>query len=235
MFARRRWDDTYHPTMKSKRHILAPFPNTRKLRTNIDLDDIVTASSGKMKSNLTKIVHINQGWASNSELNAFIASFPRLDHLTITPGTVNFRGFTPENRNANLSIQELVFSWWSKIDVLALQDTLSCCPRLKLLSCGLPLKPDQLDFRHDDATYEVSPASIQTMLGPVAKDLINLSLSAIGQNRLQYDGTLLDLSNFPSLKKLRISLSLFMSLDTPAASGVYRLLPKSLEGLQVSI
>lgn len=101
-----------------------PLFRTRKLSINLDLNDIVTTTSGKMKLNMTKIVDLNHLWTSSSELKAFIASLPQVERLTITPATVNFKRTPPENQNRNLSIQELVFAWWSKIDILALQDTL---------------------------------------------------------------------------------------------------------------
>lgn len=233
--SRPNWLHSYERNLRYQGRIFALFPKTTKLCTNLDFQDIFLRTGEEMSSHLTKIVNLNQLWASNSELNLFIALFPRLNHLTITPGTVNFKSNAPENQDTKLSITELVFSWFSKIYVLALQDMLSRCPSLKLLSCGLPLRPNQLDYHDDDATYEVSSSSIQIMLEPVAKILTNLALSAIGQNRNRYDGTVLDLSHFSSLKKLRVSLSLFVSPDAPATGSAYRLLPKSLEVLQVSL
>lgn len=117
---------------------------------------------------------------------------------------------------------------------------------LKYLACSIPvpgpLEPVQSTNPRTRAEpvripYVLSPQSFMPALCCLSQTLTSLCIHSTGQLWDKYDGTRLDFSNFPILKELKASPLCFFSPRSCGFSrdGLYKLLPPSLEHLNVSL
>ena len=123
-----------------------------------------------------------------------------------------------------------------------LEQILQLTPVLRDLGCGIPVRKSLTIWTiHSQGDYpKLSLMGLKESLLPAREHLVSLILS---DNERPYDdwtgihGPCLDLSSFTSLKHLRAPAPCFYASRVPGPSrdGVYKLLPRTLEELQVSL
>lgn len=170
-----------------------------------------------------------------------LISLPRLRSLNIS----NIENFEISNSvlpctysGKRSELQRLDFGG-SQIGPAALKEILlRCQASLKELICCVPVRLEWfeyfLQFRLR-LNCNFSPIQITPILAPAAQTLTKLSLYTGRQDWPDHDRTRMDLGSFVTLKVLAESASYFI---TPLShrlsrSGLYKLLPSSLEKLRV--
>jgi hypothetical protein len=123
-----------------------------------------------------------------------------------------------------------------------LRSLLQMAKQLKTLECGVP-NSEQLPVTNRKKYLQInlSPAEILSAITPVYRTLTTLALCDVYQGYQGYqfihDGSRLDLSGFLALKAIKIPSNLLFQTPEahPSRDGIYKLLPRSLEWIKVSL
>ncbi|KAF8855720.1 hypothetical protein BDZ45DRAFT_497803 [Acephala macrosclerotiorum] len=110
---------------------------------------------------------------------------------------------------------------------------LQCPKALESLTFAVPPFAEQ--FHTAVSTRDFSPRQVGSALMHVKHSLVNLTIYWKLSHR--HDGSRLDLSSFEKLRFISLPSPLFFNIAYPHASrnGVYRVLPRSLETLEVRL
>ncbi|KUJ11438.1 uncharacterized protein LY89DRAFT_674034 [Mollisia scopiformis] len=111
---------------------------------------------------------------------------------------------------------------------VVLRTFLQCPAALETLSFTVPPFAEQ--FQTSTSTRDFSPRKIGDALAPVRHSLVNLTVGSRSIHR--HDGSRLDISAFEKLTHISVPSILFFKSSRPR-DGVYRLLPRSLETLEI--
>ncbi|KAI4211119.1 MAG: hypothetical protein LQ351_006127, partial [Letrouitia transgressa] len=84
-----------------------------------------------------------------------------------------------------------------------------------------------------EMTGPLSPAAVSRTFGPVKSTLQDLELTSGGMLWPSHDQTRLDVSDFVALRILHVPCNCLFPPDSESRSGVYKLLPKSLQTLKI--
>ena len=145
-----------------------------------------------------------------------------------------------EYQRAALSVLKLGTGDMAHLQISELHKLLSIPSKVDTLHCPIPGREQFFQGRRSEALpmdQPLSPSSIVYALSPLRENLTDLQLwDSAGQRWPRHDLSVMDLSAFSSLRKLRAPSSCFFPTSGPQFPrlGVWRLLPQSLQELSVS-
>lgn len=190
--------------------------------------------------NLAELHVIDYSYTSKDLL--VYLSLPRSKKLEINDTILGTSLVVPDYlAQRRCTVEQLKLTSFASEDLSTL---LRLTPRLKDLTCYAPdagrssgvwnwSDPDLLD---DARRKPLSPGGMTDILKPVIDGLESLNLSIMQDSWVVHDGSRLDLGSSEVLKTVMVEAYLFFNNDTVYESrmGLWKLLPKSIESLQVS-
>ena len=231
---------------KKTNELLSLLPNVEYVRVKTDPDCLPLTLDFLARNRAMKLRKLRLPWlgVSLNDVVAYLA-IPNLDDLGVDyPSSkqklqldiLRCREGLPRSALSRLYLG----TGFRNISELSLFFTLFTS--IKVLALGIPLQDAEVptgQAPEHEPNLCLSPGSIANMLCPFQDMLVELWLcnQFSSSTETAHDGTRIDLSGFPALKKLTLPPScLFPSkLPNKAREGVWRLLPPHLETLTVSL
>ena len=231
---------------KKTNELLALLPNIEYLRVQTNPDCLPFTPDFLARNRAVKLRKLRLPWlgVSLNDVVAYLA-IPNLDNLLVDypsrkqilqPDILRSREGLPR-----LTLSQLYLGTGNR-RISELSTFLTLFSDIKVLEMGIPLQDTEEHTNQlpiSESELGLSPGGIAKMLRPFQDSLVELWLCNDFSHAIEapHDGTRMDLSSSPSLKKLTLPPSCLFPSKAPNAArgGVWRLLPPKIESLKVSV